>query len=44
MDESINSFDEIHLYKTLDKWDETHLSQNIKHQKIKRTVKTNLKI
>ena len=38
MDESINSFDEIHLYKTLDKWDETHLSQNIKHQKIKRTV------
>ena len=38
MDESINSFDEINIYKTLDKWDETHLPQALKNQQIKRTV------
>ena len=39
MDESINSFDANNLYKTLDKWDEIHLSQPLKNQQIKRTVR-----
>ena len=38
MEESINSFDENNLYKTLDKWDETHVPQVPKNMKFKRTI------